>query len=180
MRELISVVLMASTGLLLANMPAAACFSCPQEKEVKAEKSCPEHMAGVDTKKSKLQDGLEITMTAGDKETAASVQAAVAEHYAEGGKTCKCVPKGAQVRLENLENGVRVFITGKTRGLVKKIQARADKAHDCAVHEKVVAETGGTKAAAKESANYVCPMGCALTDKPGKCPKCGMDMVEKK
>jgi len=27
---------------------------------------------------------------------------------------------------------------------------------------------------------YVCPMGCASSDKPGKCPKCGMELVEKK
>ena len=30
------------------------------------------------------------------------------------------------------------------------------------------------------SAKYVCPMGCASSDKPGKCPKCGMDMVQQK
>jgi hypothetical protein len=27
-------------------------------------------------------------------------------------------------------------------------------------------------------ATYVCPMGCAKSDKPGKCPKCGMDLVK--
>ena len=27
---------------------------------------------------------------------------------------------------------------------------------------------------------YACPMGCAESDKPGKCPKCGMNMTEKK
>lgn len=29
------------------------------------------------------------------------------------------------------------------------------------------------------SKTYVCPMGCAQSDKPGKCPKCGMNLVEK-
>ncbi len=33
------------------------------------------------------------------------------------------------------------------------------------------------KAAAKK---YACPMGCVESDKPGRCPKCGMDMTEKK
>lgn len=33
------------------------------------------------------------------------------------------------------------------------------------------------KAAAKK---YVCPMGCAESDKPGKCPECGMKLVERK
>ncbi len=27
---------------------------------------------------------------------------------------------------------------------------------------------------------YACPMGCAEAAKPGKCPKCGMNLVEKK
>lgn len=27
---------------------------------------------------------------------------------------------------------------------------------------------------------YVCPMGCAESPKPGKCPKCGMNLVEQK
>ncbi|MDO8805809.1 MAG: heavy metal-binding domain-containing protein [Elusimicrobiota bacterium] len=27
---------------------------------------------------------------------------------------------------------------------------------------------------------YACPMGCARSDKPGKCPKCGMNMKEVK
>jgi len=27
---------------------------------------------------------------------------------------------------------------------------------------------------------YVCPMGCAAADTPGRCPKCGMTRVEKK
>lgn len=25
---------------------------------------------------------------------------------------------------------------------------------------------------------YVCPMGCVKSDHPGKCPKCGMDLVK--
>jgi rubrerythrin len=28
--------------------------------------------------------------------------------------------------------------------------------------------------------SYVCPMDGFTSDKPGKCPKCGMDLVEKK
>ena len=35
-------------------------------------------------------------------------------------------------------------------------------------------------AKAPGKAAYVCPMGCAESDKPGKCPKCGMDMKENK
>jgi len=38
-------------------------------------------------------------------------------------------------------------------------------------------DTSKTKAEAQ--ANYVCPMGkeCGYSDKPGKCPSCGSEMV---
>ena len=37
------------------------------------------------------------------------------------------------------------------------------------------------KKTVSEKVVYTCPMHPeVLTDKPGKCPKCGMDMVEKK
>lgn len=29
-----------------------------------------------------------------------------------------------------------------------------------------------------ETKKYACPMQCKLSDKPGKCPKCGMEMWE--
>ncbi len=35
------------------------------------------------------------------------------------------------------------------------------------------------KMSAKEK-TYVCPMDGSTSHKPGKCPKCGMDLVEKK
>ncbi|MBI4061109.1 MAG: hypothetical protein HY403_06735 [Elusimicrobia bacterium] len=37
------------------------------------------------------------------------------------------------------------------------------------------------RAAKKEKLkSWACPMGCAVSEKPGKCPKCGMDLTEKK
>ena len=36
------------------------------------------------------------------------------------------------------------------------------------------------KKEAAQAKKYACPMGCAESDKPGKCPKCGMNMTEKK
>jgi len=35
-----------------------------------------------------------------------------------------------------------------------------------------------TQPATQPAAKYACPMGCATADKPGKCPKCGMDLVK--
>lgn len=47
----------------------------------------------------------------------------------------------------------------------------------------VKAKKKKTKKAAKTEAKktvWVCPMGDYTSDKPGKCPNCGMDLVEKK
>jgi len=41
--------------------------------------------------------------------------------------------------------------------------------------------SGSKKADAKTAVVYTCPMHPEVqSDKPGKCPKCGMDLVEKK
>ncbi len=36
-----------------------------------------------------------------------------------------------------------------------------------------------TQPTTRPAGDYVCPMGCATSDKPGKCPTCGMDLVKK-
>lgn len=36
---------------------------------------------------------------------------------------------------------------------------------------------GGTTTTTQRQ--YSCPMGCVTTAKPGKCPKCGMEMTQK-
>jgi len=43
-------------------------------------------------------------------------------------------------------------------------------------------KTGPDTAAKIGAGKYICPMGCpgGVSDKPGKCPKCGMNMTEKK
>jgi len=49
----------------------------------------------------------------------------------------------------------------------------------CHSQEKKSANTEQNSATAKIT--YTCPMHPEVTsDKPGKCPKCGMDLVEKK
>ncbi|PIU18319.1 MAG: hypothetical protein COT18_10800 [Elusimicrobia bacterium CG08_land_8_20_14_0_20_59_10] len=119
-------------------------------------------------------NGVEITMTTKDKETAAKIQKMAAEQHADKAgmkKDCPCHAGGAEVKTENTEYGVKVTITGKTPESVKKIQAAAAKngSCDCGGHDKPEAKV---KAAAK----YMCAMKCVESDKPGKCPKCGMPM----
>lgn len=56
-----------------------------------------------------------------------------------------------------------------------------------AIQVSSAVKKGGTKAAAAKADDktaakevWVCPMGCAKSDKPGKCPACGMEMEKKK
>lgn len=78
---------------------------------------------------------------------------------------CPMGVKGAQTVVENTADGVTIRITAKDPAAIKKIQESA------AAHAKMAAS--GKMA---HKAGWVCPMGCAHSDKPGKCPKCGMDM----
>jgi rubrerythrin len=48
------------------------------------------------------------------------------------------------------------------------------------VKAKKAKKTKKTAKAEAKKALWVCPMGDYTSDKPGKCPNCGMDLVEKK
>jgi len=56
------------------------------------------------------------------------------------------------------------------------------KMDKCATMDKQIKKTTKMKNKKNNTAiNYTCPMHSEVTsDKPGKCPKCGMDLVEKK
>lgn len=49
-----------------------------------------------------------------------------------------------------------------------------------AKHKVKKAKKKAAKKVAPMAKTYVCPMDGYTSDKPGKCPKCGMDLVEKK
>jgi transcription initiation factor IIE alpha subunit len=52
----------------------------------------------------------------------------------------------------------------------------------CAALVLLAAGTATTSFAAQEKVSYTCPMpedAAVIMDKPGKCPKCGMDLVAK-
>lgn len=50
----------------------------------------------------------------------------------------------------------------------------AEGCSGCAHATVAAATTQPTTQPAGEK--YACPMGCVQSDKPGKCPKCGMEM----
>jgi hypothetical protein len=150
-------------------------------KAKKCARLCPEKMKGVTTASKNTPDGVQITMTASDKETIARAQEMALVHYnaketLDAG--CPAAVKGAQIKLTSTENGVLVDITGATPEIIKKIQEASVLEHRQTAAPAV--KRAQNKKAAQAPAKYVCPMGCASADKPGKCPKCGMEMSEKK
>jgi len=154
---------------------------CPMAKMKKCAGLCPEKMKGVETVSKNTEKGVEITMTAKDKETTAKVQEMALVHYnakdtMEAG--CPGRVEGAQIKVTNIENGARAEITGTTPEMIKKIQDASLKEHKPAASAKGMKPN--SKKEVKKIAKYACPMGCATSDKPGKCPKCGMTMTEKK
>ncbi len=166
-----------------AAAPKHDCADCPMHKKAGAKKcsgrTCPEKIAGVETVSKNIPEGIEVAMTAKDKETIARVQELALVHYGNKeamDKDCPGRVEGAESRIENTADGVKVLITGKTPEVIKKIQAAAAKEHNPGAAAKQV------KKEAKASGKYICPMGCpgGVSDKPGKCPKCGMRMQEKK
>jgi len=163
--------------------PKHGCGDCPMHKKESVKKCsgkmCPEKIAGVRTVSKNIENGVEVTMTAMDKETIARTQELTVVHYGSRetmDKDCPGRVEGAEARIENTADGVKVFITGKTPEVILKIQGASAKEHN-------KAGCPGKKEAkktAKASIKHICPMKCAEADKPGKCPKCGMQMEEKK
>lgn len=76
---------------------------------------------------------------------------------------CPTHMAGAEVSVANIANGVTVTIVTKDAAKVKELQEKAAKHF----------------AKKEKSAGWICPMGCAKSDKPGKCPKCKMEMKKK-
>lgn len=158
------------------------CGDCPMARKASAKKCsgkmCPEKIAGVETSARNISNGVEITMTARTKETVAQLQELALVHY--GSKetmdpACPGRVPGTEIKLENTTEGARVTMTGKTPEVIKKIQAASAKEH----LKTGCPDKAGHKKEAKASKKYTCPMNCAQSDSPGKCPKCGMPMEKK-
>jgi len=110
---------------------------------------------------------------------------------ARAGKSCGACPsnvEGAQTTVENKADGVAVHITAKDAAAIKQIQEFAaehfkkdasGKCAECKKGGKPCAKCTAMGGKHAHKAGWACPMGCAHSDKPGKCPKCGMDMKPK-
>jgi hypothetical protein len=88
---------------------------------------------------------------------------AAAGHSCEMG--CPTHMAGAEVSVANIADGVTVTIITKDAAKVKELQEKAAK--HFAKKDKAAAGA------------WICPMGCATSDKAGKCPKCKMELKKK-
>jgi len=84
----------------------------------------------------------------------------------------KCMVNGECI----MKNGTKMQMK---EGQCMDMRGKMDK---CSMMNKGMKSSTGKKTEKKEMAmTYTCPMHPEVTsDKPGKCPKCGMDLVEKK
>lgn len=175
----VKLILPVIAALFISSVPAFAEGGSHEHKghagTDKAHMDCPHQAKDVKTEKKAVKNGIEITMTTENPEAVAGLREKAAADYAS--KECPMLKDSKEVTVENIEKGVKVLITAKDPKAVKKLQVSVKKAGSCC------GDGGDNKTApAKDSlkAAYVCPMGCAESDKPGKCPKCGMNLVKNK
>lgn len=111
--------------------------------------------------------------------------------------TCPMRVSGAKVNVVNIDSGVVIHVTAGDAATVARIQAAAagsgagDSAHSgckhcggaAAVQPPAEAScTHGDSCGEAKAAVYVCSMGDYSGPKTpdGRCPKCGMKLIEKK
>jgi rubrerythrin len=109
------------------------------------------------------------------------------ENHTSCAKTC--IESGLPVGIKDKEGKVYLVI-GEHKPLNKELAPLAAKT--ITIRGKLVTRDGismienaeiiGSATTAKPAADmkYTCPMCGGAFDKPGKCPKCGMNLVEKK
>lgn len=177
-----------------AGMKAAKkdCGDCPMHKKQAGKKcggmTCPEKIKGAETVTKNVENGVEVTITAKDAAVAAQIQELAPVHYSPKAEKCPGCPTtvpGAETKVANIENGIRVTITAKTPETVKAIQEASSKEHTSghAAEMRGPAKARAAQQAKKGAAaakKYSCAMKCVVAEKPGKCPKCGMPMEEVK
>lgn len=175
----VKLILPVIAALLLGSVPAFAEGGTHERKGHagmdKAHADCPHQAKDVKTEKKAVKNGIEITMTTEDPGAVAGLREKAAADYAT--KECPMLKDSKDVTIENLEKGVKVTLTAKNPNAVRKLQSSVKKGGSCCgdgEHNRTAAAKDSKKAA------YVCPMGCAESDKPGKCPKCGMNLVKNK
>lgn len=106
-------------------------INCPLAEKAarKADgRNCAGSLQGVRKAVANTPGGVEIVFTAADKAGVKELQELVAAKHAGkagGRRDCPCRVSGSVTRVENTPSGVKVVITGRAPGIVKKIQELA-------------------------------------------------------
>lgn len=144
-------------------------------------------------RKDLVVGALILAMTGG---ALALAEGAGSKANAKHAETCPMRVSGAKVNVVNIDSGVVIHVTAGDAATVARIQAAAaesgtgDSAHSGCKHcggaaaGHPPAETScahGDSCGEAKAAVYVCPMGDYSGPKTpnGRCPKCGMRLIEK-
>ncbi len=110
----------------LVSVPAFACGA--KNAAMKDGAACPMMMKGVERSAANLDNGVKITLTAKDAESAKTLQTALAaEMKDDTGCQCPMHEKGVSKSVENTEKGVILTLTSADKEQVKSLQAYATK-----------------------------------------------------
>ncbi len=143
----------------------------PQGQPQNTAEMCPLRVKIFEPALKNTENGVEIMLTGKDLKTIAILRELAARHFSskeEMDRNCPGRIAGAKTTVEEVPGGVRITITALSPAAIKGIQATA--AFYCK------REQPGAK---RIFTTYVCPMRDYQSSKPGKCPQCGMDLVEK-
>ena len=133
---------------------------------------CPLRVKNFEPTVKNTETGVEITLTAITVKDIAGLRKTAARHFSsrdEMEKNCPARVPGAKTGVEETDGGVKITITAQSPASIKTIQAAA--AYACKRDQPDASRVFKT---------YACPMGEFQSSKPGKCPKCGMELAEKK
>lgn len=156
MKKILSAVLIlgVTSGLAMAGFGKTP--ECPMRGRTKKCGLCPETMKGVKTAAVNTANGVEITLTAKDKETVERVQEMAMVHYTAKDNldvNCPGRVEGARTKVTNTETGVKVEITGDTPEMIRKIQEASLKGHKLSAPAKEMkkgSKKGSKKMGTKE------------------------------
>lgn len=128
-----------------------------------------ERTEGAKTTATEIQDGVEVLIRSTDPVIAAKLQSEAPAYYtAKKDTNCSCCAAaltGAATVVENIDDGVKITITGKTPELAKKIKVTAG-----VIPPPVKVKKTAPKKTVKKTVSWLIPLGDYGSGQPGVYP----------